>query len=357
MTSKTIVLTGKEIRVEYSGGCNAWLRNDGTAAVYASASAGITAGADGTVSIPAGKGAVIYGANGSVYLKGTGSVQLVGSDYSECPFYDSAASGGSGADEQARAAIEAHAGNTAIHVTVAEKSTWNGKAEKIGDNLLDNPDFAVNQRGAAGTISSLGYFVDRWKLINGSVTVNADNTLTLDGTIAQILEKAAGTDVTASASTGTASYDDSAKTFTITASGETISWAKLESGSAATPFVPPEPTAELAKCRRYFRTISRGAAAYCVNAESVIFRMPFETPMRADPANVVILNDKPVLTYSSGWIAEPENMQVVSVNISRYGLCYLHVNGFDLTVGGTAFEPNYAFALATDNVFGISADL
>ncbi len=343
MTIKTIVLTGEEIRVEYSGGCNAWLRNDGTAAVYASASAGITAGADGTVSIPAGQSVGVYGADGTVYLLGTGSVQLIGSDYSTNHFRNSAASGGSGADDVARAAIGAHAGNTAIH--------------KTGDSLLDNPDFAVNQRGAAGTISSPGYFVDRWKLINGSVTVNADNTLTLDGTIAQILEKAAGTDVTASASAGAASYDDSAKTFTITASGETISWAKLESGSAATPFVPPEPTAELAKCRRYFRTISRGAAAYCVNAESVIFRMPFETPMRADPANVVILNDKPVLTYSGGWITEPENMQIVSVNISRYGLCYLHVNGFDLTVGGTAFEPNYAFALATDNVFGISADL
>ena len=129
MTSKTIVLTGEEIKVEYSGGCNAWLRNDGTATIYASGAPGISAGADGTVSIPAGKGAVIYGANGSVYLKGTGSVQLVGSDYSECPFYDSAASGGSGADEQARAAIGAHAGNAAIHVTAAEKALWNGKAD------------------------------------------------------------------------------------------------------------------------------------------------------------------------------------------------------------------------------------
>ena len=129
MTSKTIVLTGKEIRVEYSGGCNAWLRNDGTAAVYASGAPGISAGADGTVSIPAGKGAVIYVADGSVYLKGTGSVLLVGSDYSECPFYDSAASGGSGADEQARAAIGAHEGNAAIHVTAAEKALWNGKAD------------------------------------------------------------------------------------------------------------------------------------------------------------------------------------------------------------------------------------
>ena len=129
MTSKTIVLTGKEIRVEYSGGCNAWLRNDGTAAVYASGAPGISAGADGTVSIPAGKSAVIYGANGSVYLKGTGSVQLVGSDYSECPFYDSATSGGSSADEQARAALRDHEANTEIHVTAAEKSTWNGKAD------------------------------------------------------------------------------------------------------------------------------------------------------------------------------------------------------------------------------------
>ena len=199
--------------------------------------------------------------------------------------------------------------------------------------------------------------MDRWKLINGSVTVNADNTLTLDGTIAQILEKAAGTDVTASASAGAASYDDSAKTFTISASGEAISWAKLERGSTATPFVPPEPTTALARCRRYFRTISRGAAVYCVDANSVVFRLPFETPMRADPANVVILNDKPVLTYCNGWIAEPKDIKVVSSNMTRYGLCYLQVSGFDMTVGGTAFETNYALTLATDNVFGISADL
>ena len=147
MTSKTITLSGEEIKVEYSGGANAWLRNDGTAAVYASGAPGISAGADGTVSIPAGKGAVIYGANGSVYLKGTGSVQLVGSDYSECPFYDSAASGGSGADEQARAAIEAHAGNADIHVTAAEKATWNGKAE-----LSDIPTKLPADGGNAATL-------------------------------------------------------------------------------------------------------------------------------------------------------------------------------------------------------------
>lgn len=149
MTSKTIPLSGEEIKVEYSGGANAWLRNDGTAAVYASGAPGISAGADGVASIPAGKGAVIYSANGTVYLKGTGSVLLVGSDYSECPFYDSAASGGSGADEQARAAIEAHAGNADVHVTSAEKALWNGKADKS-----DIPDKLPADGGNAATLGS-----------------------------------------------------------------------------------------------------------------------------------------------------------------------------------------------------------
>ena len=118
MTSKTITLTGAEIRADYSGGTNAWLRNDGTATVYASTAPGVTANADGVVSIPAGQAAAIYGACGAVYLLGTGSVQLVGSDYTACPFKTSTSAGGeSGVDEVARAAIEAHAGNADIHVT------------------------------------------------------------------------------------------------------------------------------------------------------------------------------------------------------------------------------------------------
>ena len=157
MTSKTIVLTGEEIRADYSGGTNAWLRNDGATTVYASAAPGVTAGADGTVSIPAGQAAAIYGTCGTVYLLGTGSVQLVGSDYTACPFKTSAQSGGSGADEVARAAIEAHAADADIHVTADEKAYWNTLS---GKNELDNPDFRVNQRGQAEYTS--GYTVDRW---------------------------------------------------------------------------------------------------------------------------------------------------------------------------------------------------
>ena len=147
MTSKTITLSGTEIRADYSGGTNAWLRNDGTATVYASTVPGITAGADGVVSIPAGQAAAVYGACGTVYISGTGSVLLVSSDYVACPFKTSAQSGGSGADEVARAAIEAHAGNAEIHVTAAEKSAWNGKAE-----VSDIPDKLPADGGNANTV-------------------------------------------------------------------------------------------------------------------------------------------------------------------------------------------------------------
>lgn len=150
MTSKTIALTGAEIRVDYSGGgTNVWLRNDSTAVVYASAEAGISAGADGVISIPAGQAAAVYGAAGTVYLLGTGSVQLVGSDYTACPFkVSTSASGEGGVDEVARAAITTHTGNMEIHINQEERNRWNGKAE-----ISDIPS-SLPARG--GNADSLG---------------------------------------------------------------------------------------------------------------------------------------------------------------------------------------------------------
>lgn len=128
MSTLTITLAGSEEKAEFSGS-NAWLRNDGTDTIYAAKVAGVTAGADGVIAIPAGQSAPVYGANGTVFLLGTGSVQLIGSDYSTNPFKTATSSGGSGVDEVARAAISAHAGNTDIHVTAAEKEVWNDKAD------------------------------------------------------------------------------------------------------------------------------------------------------------------------------------------------------------------------------------
>ena len=302
MTSKTIVLTGEEIRADYSGGTNAWLRNDGTTTVYASAAPGVTAGADGVVSIPAGQAAAIYGACGAVYLLGTGSVQLVGSDYTACPFKTSAQGGGSGADSVARAAIEAHAGNADIHVTADEKAYWNTLS---GKNELDNPDFRVNQRGQ--NEYSTGYTVDRWYSpgkcsaapISGGVkltsTVTASSTthafwqdfefplppgkytLSLKASdvtgvwAARIRTVTAAGDyvdsyytprLQAGINSVTVDLSDSEYISAVsigfnkgTEAGNSLklAWAKLESGSLATPFVPPDYAAELAKCQRFYQ--------------------------------------------------------------------------------------------------------
>ena len=302
MTSKTIVLTGEEIRADYSGGTNAWLRNDRTATVYASTAPAVTPGADGVVSIPAGQAAAIYGACGAVYLLGTGSVMLVGSDYTACPFKTSA-QGGSGADDVARAAIEAHAADADIHVTADEKAYWNTLS---GKNELDNPDFRVNQRGQ--NEYSTGYTVDRWYIstdkckaapeTNG-IRLTATATLTSNthafwqniefplapGKYTLSLKAADVTGVWAArirTVTAAGDYVDSYYTPRLQAGINSVTvdlsdseyisavsigfnkgneagnslklaWAKLEGGSLATPFVPPDYAAELAKCQRFYQ--------------------------------------------------------------------------------------------------------
>lgn len=303
MTSKTIALTGAEIRADYSGGTNAWLRNDGTTTVYASTAPAVTPGADGTVSIPAGQAVRIDGACRTVYLLGTtGSVQLVGSDYTACPF-KTAALGGSGADSVARAAIEAHAADADIHVTADEKAYWNTLS---GKNELDNPDFRVNQRGQ--NEYSTGYTVDRWYISTdkckaapepNGIRLTATATLTSNthafwqnnefplppGKYTLSLKASDVTGVWAArirTVTAAGDYVDSYYTPRLQAGINSVTvdlsdseyisavsigfnkgteagnslklaWAKLEGGSLATPFVPPDYAAELAKCQRYYQ--------------------------------------------------------------------------------------------------------
>lgn len=153
-------------------------------------------------------------------------------------------------------------------------------------NLLINPDFKINQRSVSGVFSETGkYFVDRWKLVSGTVTVNNDGTITLNGSICQPLENAVSTNVTASVSAGTATYDDATKTFTITGDGVTISWAKLEYGNVDTPFVAPGIATELLKCQRYYQVIDPGAPAFGTVRNSSQLRMVYNTicPMRTNP--------------------------------------------------------------------------
>ena len=295
MSMKTITLAGGEVKAEFSG-ANAWLRNDGVDTVHASKKAGVAAGADEVISIPVGQSAPVYGANGTVYLLGTGSVQLVGSDYSTNPFKTSA-QGGSGADEVARAAIRAHRENEDIHLSAEDVAGM-----VSGENLLRNPHLGINQRGQAeytATVRS-DHTLDGWQAYltqsattgsctitptengvvidnqtNGSVVFfqRLENYKTLFGKDISVSARvnnavisatgqptdSTGRQVSSTAEWGGIGYYVSAGAYAqaelIITAGNTVSveWAKLELGTHATPFTPPEPATELLKCQRYYQ--------------------------------------------------------------------------------------------------------
>lgn len=102
-------------------------------------------------------------------------------------------------------------------------------------NFLDNWDFRhpINQRAVSGTITSTGYFIDRWILTNGSVSLTKDGII-LNGTIKQIVDTEPDDEFTASALTPNglidATYDVDSKTFSVTATGETIVAVALNNG-------------------------------------------------------------------------------------------------------------------------------
>jgi hypothetical protein len=176
-----------------------------------------------------------------------------------------------------------------------------GKAKYINPNLLDNPDFSINQRGQsvydATSAGTYKYTVDRWYFWKyncdtyGTVTVNTDGSLSVDGTkglmdclLTQFMEngdKFIGktvtlsveiTEVTGSLTIGLHTHSEYISvskpgiynlTFTwpeisaykifvnnANSSHYTIKWMKLELGPVATAFVPPNPATELAKCQR-----------------------------------------------------------------------------------------------------------
>ena len=176
-----------------------------------------------------------------------------------------------------------------------------------GTQLLDNSRWdrkenTINQRGVSGTITTPGYFIDRWKLVSGSVTIT-EGGLLLNGTIVQILEIDPDQEVTGSYLTDDgvfpAEYDSGTKTFAITAAGRLIRAAKLELGSQQTLAhqdadgnwvlndPPPNKALELAKCQRYQYRATNGTTEFirlsCIAANTIYFDTPIPVPMRAKP--------------------------------------------------------------------------
>lgn len=213
-------------------------------------------------------------------------------------------------------------GQLLVKKTTAEYDlTWG--TYQVGVNLLDNSHFVpiydangnmmlpINQRGVTGTITTPGYFIDRWILVSGSVTIT-ENGLVLNGTIVQRLENSIGQPVTASALTTSgivsAEYSDEEKVFSITGTGQTFVAAKLELGSVKTIAhkdangnwilndSPPNRALELAKCQRHQLFGSMYATYLSKNSAGSAYFCSLHTPqtMRAVPTICGTINARSV---------------------------------------------------------------
>lgn len=210
--------------------------------------------------------------------------------------------------QQARENIGAPAPYAAGDGIAISGSVIATKVQPCNKNLIINWYFGnpVNQRDVSGTISSAGYFLDRWKLVSGSVTINTDG-ITLNGTMQQVLETAPVGTVTASTLTQDGvgevvpTYDSASKTVTVTADGKKLVAVKLEMGSQQTlahredgAWVLNEIPGygeELTKCMRYLQIISAPydtsgngvAIGYANNTVDLWVPIPLAVPMRISP--------------------------------------------------------------------------
>ena len=259
--------------------------------------------------------------------------------------------------------------------------------EPSNPNLLTNPDFRVNQRGQ--NEYSTGYTVDRWYIstdkckaapeTNG-IRLTATATLTSNThafwqnnefplapgkyTLSlNVLEVSGVWSARIRTVNASGDYVDSYYTSVLhngvnkvsvdLSEGEYISavsvginkgteagnslklaWVKLEVGDGATPFVPPDPATELAKCQRYLYVLRgsllRAGLAEAYSTSYAIFYLYAPASFRTIPSvsfeNVVLSSTKDGSVYS-----EAASIQVRGCNSNAVKLL---VNAADsLTIG------------------------
>ena len=204
-----------------------------------------------------------------------------------------------------------------------------GKTQITNPNLLDNPWFTINQRGAT-TCATTGYFVDRWKAVSGTQITSNGIVLPIASSVtalfAQVLESSllndiAGQTVTLSAIIdnvlysktevmpsdpnalwdirgivvgeiecdiyGTQNGSKSIRFFNNSAmtSAVTIKAVKLELGSISTLALDTAPNyaIELLKCQRYFVRYRTNPCFNGYTHNSNIARFAIHQSMRITP--------------------------------------------------------------------------
>lgn len=220
-------------------------------------------------------------------------------------------------------------------------------------NLLINPDFKINQRGAT-SYEKQGYSVDRWKIWNVTVTPSESGGITVKndkyedtGTFIQILENSTEGDSTLScyvesvSGTVTMVADDnsqvilkqglnvvhtsqSTKNFTIflnQGTSITLKWAKLEQGKVATEFISQNSAEELVKCCRFYQSHQVMYTTYGVADQHYYHKLPLVTVFRVNPTvSVTDQYNYNVKTKKIEWRADGTgwlNLDVVAQNNSQ----------------------------------------
>ena len=251
-------------------------------------------------------------------------------------------------------------------------------------NLLINPDFRVNQRGQTEYVATdtSVYSVDRWCIIgtciptSTGVSVSSINSSFGYGVFAQKFGKMIYGAVTLSTKvngnifrvTGDASnlgnlvisdadgtaigYVRLNATDSITAlefiiyenCQMNIEWVKLELGSIATPFVPPDPATELVKCQRYYCKQEKINTVSIINTSYANVSANFPTEMRTTPT-VTIRSVSGTDNTISYWDFLANAVSDVSVNLAS-----LTSNSFSSIVTNNEFiiDAVYTFGYVAD---------
>lgn len=286
-----------------------WFKNLSDSTLYVSSKPNPIAGEDNVAELSAKGAASVETDEGKVYVLGAGKVEIHRTNSKFCPFeLPSNSSGGGGSSitvdselsETSINPVENKAIAGAINDINAYIETITNDIHRISNpNLLTNPDFRINQYGLSTETlgTSLRYFIDRWKGQDGTISINNNGGINWmwDGTngsyskIAQDFENLQalfGKIVTVSMDidsvrkshtftlptelnkmTDLGKLTDNIRVWlginsigrlyfailNMSATAVNINNLKLEVGSNATPFIPPEYSAELLKCQRYYQ--------------------------------------------------------------------------------------------------------
>ena len=241
-------------------------------------------------------------------------------------------------------------------------------------NLLINPDFKINQRGADSYTSSAAnkYTVDRWIIAgictqtSSGVTVSSSGSGYGYGVFCQILENyISGQIVTGSAKVNGNIYQFTGNTSETHIGGTVIKdnnnnevgyvrlvsvdnrntfefiiyegcqmeieWVKLEIGSVATPFVPPDPASELLKCMRYYEILlpsanDRSVVGYVETSTKAYFDIKFSVPKRYSPTLISDGTARIVVNSLTEYISIINSCAIYQSCIDNYGIVIGTVN-------------------------------